>query len=269
MAGKITRPPSGGGPSDKSVDWDKMLLDINNLKQSSEKARDEIKELRESLKGERITQFTVFGIFASLLVVLNIEFSLFKDIHSITKLIGVSLILLSSLLIFNIITFQIFSLFTTDEKPQQNETLYTIFTFVFIVGIIFTFWGSNDPKMDPEVFKEAKDSILHQVDSLNSILVVDHQRDSIRIDSAIFRIKKLQDTLKDIKIIQDTTDIYSSRGKLGWGFTFFYEHCTCQVGSGREESCKSFNPVNLDSDNIREHLFHREYRVQTPYAIIL
>lgn len=79
----------------------KMVRGLIN--EETGKVRSEVKEeIQKQVESVAISQMTIFGIFASILAFLTIEFQLLKTLQNAKAILGFSLVLFALLISFNI-----------------------------------------------------------------------------------------------------------------------------------------------------------------------
>lgn len=154
-----------------SEEW--VLEKIDNAKEEALKnAKNEAeKAIREQVQTDKASLITVFGIFASIISFLTIEFQFLKTLCSFEKILGFTLILFSLLFGFNIALDYLVKSRTDMETPVPNKYFILLIVFVFIMGIIFSFRGNEYVCVDNKIyqkynieFSERSDNLYNQYD---------------------------------------------------------------------------------------------------------
>lgn len=111
-------------------------------------------EIRKQVQTDKASLITVFGIFASIVSFLTIEFQFLKTICSFEKLVGFTLILASLLLCFNIGLDYLIKSRTDKETPKPNIVFGVFVAILFILGIYFMNLGNEEKCKDNKIYKK-------------------------------------------------------------------------------------------------------------------
>ena len=111
-------------------------------------------EIRRQVQTDKASLTTVFGIFASIISFLTIEFQFLRTICNYEKLMGFTLILASLLLCFNLALDYLIKSRTDTETPKPN-IVFSIFVIVlFVLGICFMFLGNEEKCKENKVYEK-------------------------------------------------------------------------------------------------------------------
>ncbi len=118
-------------------------LNLDDVKQMIETAKNKAvqeakDEMAKQIQTDKATLITIFGIFASIVSFLTIEFQFLKNLPSIEKILGFSCILFSLLLGFNIGLDYLIKSRLYHETPKPHKYFYLLIFCLFVLGIIFT-----------------------------------------------------------------------------------------------------------------------------------
>ena len=134
-----------------------LTNDVETIKNDLEFIKSESRDMKISFEKERQNTMSVFGIFATIVIFLVTEIAVIKTADNISQLIGLSLILLSSLLLFSFFLNKflnssykvkisnVFCYKTYENMEIDLLSLFfiTIIFFLFILGIYFSNEGIN------------------------------------------------------------------------------------------------------------------------------
>ncbi len=111
-------------------------------------------EIRKQVQTDKASLITVFGVFASVISFLTIEFQFLRTICNFEKLLGFTLILASLLLCFNLaLDYLVKS--RTDKETQKPNIIFSVFILIlFILGILFTFLGNEKMCNDNKIYEK-------------------------------------------------------------------------------------------------------------------
>jgi len=124
-------------------------------------------EIRNQVQTDKASLITVFGIFASIISFLTIEFQFLRTICSFEKLIGFTLILSSLLLCFNLALDYLVKSRTDIRTPKPN-IIFSIFVIVlFLTGIFFMFFGNEEKCMDNKIYDKYSEDFANQQTQFN------------------------------------------------------------------------------------------------------
>lgn len=147
------RENKGAVSAELTPDW--VLHEIAEAKK--EVLSDAKKEINTQVQMDKASLITVFGIFASVISFLTIEFQFLKTLCSVGKITGFSLLLFSLMLGFNLSLDYLVKSRTEKTAPKPNA-LFTFFVFItFCMGIIFTFIGNEEKCRDNQVYLKYSD----------------------------------------------------------------------------------------------------------------
>lgn len=134
------------------------------LKEAKTEASEEI---RKQVQTDKASLITVFGIFASIISFLTIEFQFLRTVCSFEKLVGFTLILASLLLCFNLaLDYLVKS--RTDEKTPTANILFSIFIVVsFVLGIYLIFLGNEEKCKDNKIYEKYSESFENRQTEFN------------------------------------------------------------------------------------------------------
>ncbi len=123
---------------------------------------DASEEIRKQVQTDKASLITVFGIFASIISFLTIEFQFLRTICSFEKLIGFTLILFSLLLCFNLALDYLVKSRTDKQTPKPN-IIFSIFVIIlFILGIHFMYLGNEENCKDNKIYTKYSDDFTNQ-----------------------------------------------------------------------------------------------------------
>ena len=112
------------------------------LEQVLEKKLQDAKiETNQQIQGALVA---AFGIFASVVSFLTVEFQFLKTINNLQQIIGFSLVLFALLLGFNIALNYLANSQLNDKISTHNKYLIMAIAGMFFFGLIFVFWGNNE-----------------------------------------------------------------------------------------------------------------------------
>lgn len=157
------------------------------LKTAKIEAREEI---TKQVQADKASIITVFGIFASIISFLTIEFQFLRTVCSFEKLIGFSLILGSLLLSFNLaLDYLVKS--RTDTKTPKPSIFFCIFvTALFILGIFFIYSGNEEICKENKVYEKYSEDFKNQQRDFNQSYVVEQNNKYNELETEIVNIKK-------------------------------------------------------------------------------
>jgi hypothetical protein len=161
------------------------------LKTAKTEAREEI---RKQVQTDKASLITVFGIFASIISFLTIEFQFLRTVCSFEKLIGFTLILASLLLCFNIALDYLVKT-RTDNKTPKPSIFFSIFIIVcFSIGILFTFLGNEEKCGDNKIYEKYSEDFKNQQIYFNQKYVDEQNSKIIDIES---RVNNIENNIKN------------------------------------------------------------------------
>jgi len=148
------------------------------------------KEIREQVQTDKASLITVFGIFASIISFLTIEFQFLKTICSFEKLLGFTLILASLLLCFNIALDYLVKSRTDNKTPKPNLYFTIFITIVFVCGICFMFLGNEEKCKDNKIYDKYSENFTNQQTEFNQNYVNEQNKKYSELETKIENIEK-------------------------------------------------------------------------------
>ena len=111
-------------------------------------------EIAKQVQIDKASLITVFGIFASIISFLTIEFQFLRTVCSFQKVLGFTMILSSMLLNFNIVLDYLIKSRIDKKTPKPN--MYFVFYIVSIlaVGIVFSLFGNEQLCKENEIYQK-------------------------------------------------------------------------------------------------------------------
>ena len=119
-----------------TTDWVDKRLEALEKKTSD--------EINKKVQIERASQITVFGMFASVISFLTIEFQFLKIVCSIEKIAGFSLLLFSLLFSFNIGIDYLVKTRLSEDSPKVNLFIVFFVGTLAIFGILLISKGNEE-----------------------------------------------------------------------------------------------------------------------------
>lgn len=125
-------------------------------------------EINKQVQTDKSSLITVFGVFASVISFLTIEFQFLKTVCSLEKILGFTLILFSLLFGFNIALDYLVKSRLEKETPRPN-IYFSIFIFLLLVaGIYMTFNGNEEICKDNKIYQRYSDQFETNFQDLNN-----------------------------------------------------------------------------------------------------
>lgn len=147
-------------------------------------------EIRKQVQTDKASLITVFGIFASIISFLTIEFQFLRTICSFEKLVGFTLILSSLLFCFNIALDYLVKSRTDGETPRPS-TIFSVFVIIlFILGICFIYSGNEEKCKDNKVYDKYSESFTNQQAEFNQKYTDEQDKKFNDINTKILDIEK-------------------------------------------------------------------------------
>jgi hypothetical protein len=145
---------SSGKKVELSKEW--VLEEINNAKTEALKnAKEEAeKAIREQVQTDKASLITVFGIFASVVSFLTIEFQFLKTLCSFEKVLGFTLLLFALLFGFNVALDYLIKSRTSKETPKLDNYFLALVVIVFIFGIFFSLKGNEEICTENKIYQK-------------------------------------------------------------------------------------------------------------------
>lgn len=150
------------------------------------------KAIREQVQTDKASLITVFGIFASVISFLTIEFQFLKTLCSLEKILGFTLILFALLFGFNVALDYLVKSRLDKQTPKPNLYFVVMVIFIFISGIFFTFQGNEEVCRDNKVYQRYSEQFEANLGEQQKEM--DNQLDNF--DS---RIKNLESSIQGLK----------------------------------------------------------------------
>lgn len=130
-----------------------------------------ILEMEDKLATDKTSLISVFGIFASIVTFLSVEIQILKTICSFWKLVGFTLIMLSSLLLFILILDFIWKNWI-NFKNNKNTVIPNITWFILIllvswIWISWIAWDENQCK-ENSIYQRYSDEFSQKLIQLKS-----------------------------------------------------------------------------------------------------
>lgn len=177
-------------PVELTQEWVHQQIEIGK----SEVFEDAKKEIDKQVQTDKASLITVFGIFASIISFLTIEFQFLKNLCSFEKILGFTLVLFALLLGFNIVLdYLVKSRF--DKNIPKPSIYYIIFiSFLLFMGIIITFYGNEEVCKDNMIYQKYSEQFRENFE--NKTQEIDKHLNNQ--DNTIRNINSSIDTLKNI-----------------------------------------------------------------------
>ena len=115
------------------------------------------KAIREQVQMDKASLITVFGIFASVISFLTIEFQFLKTLCSFEKILGFTLILFALLFGFNVALDYLVKSRLDKQTPRPNLYFILMVVIIFIGGVYFTFQGNEEICKDNKIYQRYSD----------------------------------------------------------------------------------------------------------------
>jgi len=165
------------------------------IRKAIEKAKNEFliatkTEIQKQAQTDRASLITVFGIFASIISFLTIEFQFLRTICSFEKLVGFTLILASLLLCFNLALDYLVKSRTDKETPKPNLIFNISAVILFILGIIFINFGNEEKCKDNKIYEKYSEEFKNQQTEFNQNYTIEQNKKYNEIKSKIEIIEK-------------------------------------------------------------------------------
>lgn len=146
-------------------------------------------EIRKQVQTDKASLITVFGIFASIISFLTIEFQFLRTICSLEKLLGFTLILASLLLCFNLALDYLVKSRTDKETPKPNIIFGIFVVILFTLGIYYTSLGNEAMCQDNKIFEKYSENFLDQQEEFNKTYGSEQDKKYNEIQSDVNNIK--------------------------------------------------------------------------------
>lgn len=167
------------------------------VKEQIETAKKEVKEeaekaIREQVQMDKASLITVFGIFASVISFLTIEFQFLKTLCSLEKILGFTLMLFALLFGFNVALDYLVKSRLDKETPRPNLYFIFIVALLFCVGIVFSFKGNEEVCKDNKIYQRYSDQF--EATSGERLQEMDNKLDFLNL-----KIKSFELMIQNIK----------------------------------------------------------------------
>lgn len=170
---------------------EETVLTLEGVKDEISKATDKVlddakKEIANQSQLDKASLITVFGIFASVISFLTIEFQFLKTMCSFEKILGFTLVLFALLFGFNIgLDYLIksrFNGFNEEETPDNFKSsvsknsvkpcmCFSIFVLVLLgIGILFVYKGNEEICRDKKIYERYSDQFEENFNELNKTI---------------------------------------------------------------------------------------------------
>lgn len=170
-----------GGLEKPAVSYDtfdkfaqEIRKEFKELKDDTQKIRTEFKdEINKQIQMDKASLMTVFGVFASILAFLTVEFHILTALNNLQQIVGFSLILFALLLGFNIALDYLMKSHIDKEIPVPKEFI-GLAGLIFCLGLPFILWGNkeNDKiyQKNSDFFENKLSDFQSRYDQKNEIL---------------------------------------------------------------------------------------------------
>lgn len=126
--------------------------DILNHGNRIKQIEDQISEIQKNALDFNETLMTKFGIFASIISFLTIEFQFLKVFYSFEKILGFSFILFSLLFSFNM---GLHHLVKSNSKEKSKPVGLIIFNIlIFLLGVFWIYRGNEDKHKEQKIYEK-------------------------------------------------------------------------------------------------------------------
>ena len=116
---------------------------ISDVKKSTHEAMEKIKLVEIQVSNEKVSLISIFGIFASVISFLTIEFQFLQKVSGLWGIVGFSCVLFALLLGFNIgLDYLIKNRFDKDA-PIPHEGYLRLIVIVFFIGCLAISCGNE------------------------------------------------------------------------------------------------------------------------------
>jgi len=157
------------------------------LKKAKTEANEEI---RRQVQTDKASLITVFGIFASMISFLTIEFQFLKSVCSFEKLLGFTLILASLLLCFNVALDYLVKSRTDYKTPKPNIIFGFFVVILFILGINFMYLGNEEICNDNKIYERYSENFENKQSEFNENFVSEQNKKNNKLETDIEDIRK-------------------------------------------------------------------------------
>lgn len=151
------------------------------------------KEIVKQVQLDKASLFTVFGIFASIISFLTIEFQFLKTVCSFDKILGFTLILFTLLFSFNLALDYLVKSRLDDRIPKPNVYFLIMILILFGVGCYFSVNGNEEICKDGKIYQKYSDDFDNKY-------IKDQKELKEIIDSQKKKIEDLEQKINKIDI---------------------------------------------------------------------
>jgi hypothetical protein len=141
--------------------------------------------IRKQVQLDKASLITVFGIFASIISFLTIEFQFLKTVCSFEKILGFTLILFSLLFTFNVALDYLVKSRLDKKTPELSKHFTSLIALFFLIGILLTYKGNEEFCRENEIYQRYSDEYDSNLESMNREI----ERKFIQLDSKIGKLE--------------------------------------------------------------------------------
>lgn len=141
------------------------------------------KMIRDQVQLDKASLITVFGIFASVISFLTIEFQFLKTICSLEKILGFTLILFSLLFGFNVALDYLIKSRLNKDIPKPSIYFTFLIIGLFLIGIIFTYKGNEEICVNNKIYQKYSDQFESNFELLRQELKQQNNEQDSKINS--------------------------------------------------------------------------------------
>jgi hypothetical protein len=153
------------GTENPKVNHETLIHEINKAKIEVLKiAKIETKrEINKQVQADKASLITVFGIFASIISFLTIEFQFLKTVCSFEKVLGFTLILFSLLISFNISLDYLIKGRLDKRSPKPNLFFIGLIIILLIAGVLFSLKGNESKCSDNKIYQKYSENFEEEL----------------------------------------------------------------------------------------------------------
>lgn len=140
-----------GGVSNENISTPPLSLELKQ--QISESVKEEI---RKEIAIDKASLFTIFGIFASIVVFISVEIQILKTVCDFRQIVGFSLIMLASLTMFVLLLDHIGRAWRHNLKEQFMSFPWIIFGMIvvfFVAGLYYASSGNEQICYENKIYQ--------------------------------------------------------------------------------------------------------------------
>ncbi len=130
-------------------------------------------EIKNEISTDKSSLFTVFGIFASLVTFVSVEIQVLKNICSIWNVLGFSLVIIASLLLFILVLDYIWRGWRNDFKEELHRfpwILLVIIVVIFTGSIVAMNFGNEQSCKENTIFNKYQSDFMDKQNELDKTL---------------------------------------------------------------------------------------------------